>query len=368
MGNRPRALVAMVMAIAAVVALAACGGSSSSSSDGASGGGDKSSAGKTIKVGAALIGPKNDASFDQAAYEGIQAVQAKNPNVKLTSTLENRTTDQDRADAIQTLGPIDDVIVAVSSSFGPVLDVQAPKFPKAHFIDLAGYTQSYHENVTGFANDYGAPLYVAGAIAATLTKSGTVGFVGGAEIPPTVHGLNGFKAGVASVNPKVKVLSTLVGDFNDVSKAKAATAAMIADSADVIFPFVNGGLPGAWAAGKQSGKNPAMFSQVTPNCDKYDNMVGTDLVNNKAIVERLLTSYVEGKLEAGAIFLDLQEPDLQTLKLCPKYESNAAVAKVTKDTIDAVNSGKVKLPANAINPRPTYPHREGFDGKVVGTK
>jgi len=60
----------------------------------------------------------------------------------------------------------------------------------------------------------------------------------------------------------------------------------------------------------------------------------------------------------------LQDPNLQTLKLCPKYQAKADIAKATKDTIDAVNSGKVKLPANAINARPNYPYQEGFDGPV----
>lgn len=362
--TRVRGAAAAGTALAVVLAVSACGGSSSSGTSSSSAGGGGKGA---IKIGAALIGPKNDHSFDQAGYEGILAAEKLFPGkVKLTGALENRATDQSRTDAIDTLGPINDFVLAVSSAFGPVLDAEAPKFPQAYFVNLAGYTKAFHKNVTGFANDYGAPLYVAGVVAAHLTKTKVVGFVGGAEIPPTVQGLAGYKAGVASVDPSIKVLSNLVGDFNDVSKAKAGTAAMIADKADVIFPFVNGGLPGAWAAGTQSGKNPAMFSEVTPQCDAYGNMVGTNFVNNKAIVTRLITDYVHGRLKPGTTFLDLQEPSLQTLKLCPKYAGNAEVAKATKDTIAGVNSGKIKLPADAMNPRPSYPHREGFGGAIQG--
>ena len=326
------------------------------------GDGDGSSGNGTIKVAAALIGPKNDKSFDQAAYEGIQAAQRMSPRLKLTAALENRTTDAERTDAITTLAPENKVVVAVSSSFGPVLDVQAPKFADTDFIDVSGYTKTFQKNVTGFANDWGAMLYVAGVVSAHLTKSNVVGFVGGAEIPPTIQGMAGYKAGVKSVNPNINVLTNLVGDFNDVAKAKSATAAMIADGADAIFPFINGGLPGAYAAGKDSGKNPALFSQVIPDCNGYSNMVGTDFVDSKAIVTRLLTDYVHGDLKPGAIFLALQEPKLQTLQLCPKYQRNAKIAKVTKETIDAINSGNLKLPAAAVNPRPKYKYREGFGG------
>jgi basic membrane protein A and related proteins len=255
-------------------------------------------------------------------------------------------------------------MVGVSQTFGPIFDVEAPKFPSTYFLDIAGYTKSLHKNVTGFANDWGAPAFVGGVIAAHLTKTNVVGYVGGAEIPPTVHGANGFAAGVHMVNPKIKVLKNIVGDFNDVAKAKAATAAMITDKADVIFPFLDAGIAGSYAAGKASGKNPAMFKLTIPDCTSYGNIVGTEVVNNLAATKLMLDRYAKGTLKPGAVFLDLQNPNLQTLKLCPKYAKNSEIAKATKDTIDGVNGGKIKLPANAINPRPQYPYQEGFDGPV----
>jgi basic membrane protein A and related proteins len=368
--TRGRSLIAALGVFAIAVAVAACGssGSSTGSSTGSTSSGGSSttggSSGKEIKIGAALIGPKNDKSFNQAAYEGILAAEKKDPNLKLTSTLENKATDQQRTDAVNTLAPINDLILGVSASFGPIFDQLADKFPTKYFVDVAGYTQRYHKNVTGFANDWGAPAYVGGVIAAHLTKTKVVGYVGGAEIPPTVHGANGFAAGVKSVDPSIKVLKNITGDFNDVAKAKAATAAMITDNADVIFPFLDAGIAGSYAAGKASGKDPAMFKLTIPDCTSYDNIVGTEVVNNVAATSLMLDRFSKGTLKAGTVFLDLQDPNLQTLKLCPKYQAKADIAKATKDTIDGVNSGKIKLPANAINARPSYPYQEGFDGPV----
>jgi basic membrane protein A len=359
--NKSAAIAASAV-LALAMGVAACGDDDSTSSGGSTTA-SKAPSGE-IKIGAALIGPKNDKSFNQAAYMGIQAAEKENPNLKLTSTLENRETDQSRTDAIETLAPINKVVAAVSASFGPVLDVEADKFPNTYFINIAGYTAKFHKNVTGFANDWGAPAYVGGVIAATHSKTGVVGYVGGAEIPPTVHGANGFEAGAKSVNPKIKVLKNIVGDFNDVAKAKAATAAMISDNADVIFPFLDAGIAGSYAAGKESGKNPAMFKLTIPDCGAYDNIIGTEVVNNQAATQEMLKRYAAGTLEPGAIFLDLQDPTFQTLALCPKYEKDPKISKVTKQTIDDVNSGKIKLPANAINERPDYPYKEGLDGKT----
>jgi hypothetical protein len=88
-------------------------------------------------------------------------------------------------------------------------------------------------------------------------------------------------------------------------------------------------------------------------------------VDNTAATQKMLSQYLAGTIKPGAIILDLQEPSIQTLLLCPKYKRNAAVAAVTKRIIDGVNSGKIKLPKSAINPRPTYPYREGFTGKTI---
>src|SRR5207244_6605152 len=101
------------------------------------------------------------------------------------------------------------------------------------------------------------------------------------------------------------------------------------------------------------------------DCTSYPNIVGTEFVDNTAATQKMLSQILAGTIKPGAIILDLQEPSIQTLLLCPKYKSNPAVAGVTKRIINGVNSGKIKLPKSAINPRPTYPYREGFTGKTI---
>ena len=83
-------LLALGGVLAAMVVLAACGSSSNDDTKSSTSGGG---GGKEVKIGAALIGPKNDKSFNQAAYQGILVAQKSDPNLKLTSTLENKETD-----------------------------------------------------------------------------------------------------------------------------------------------------------------------------------------------------------------------------------------------------------------------------------
>jgi len=133
----------------------------------------------------------------------------------------------------------------------------------------------------------------------------------------------------------------------------------------VIFPFLDAGIAGAYQAGKESGKDPAMFKLTIPDCTSYDNIVGTEVVNNVEATSVLLGRILNHSIPAGAIFLDLKDPTVQTLALCPKYKKNATIAALTASTIAKVNSGKIKLPADSINARPDYPYREGINGKEI---
>jgi len=358
------------LALLVIVATAVGCGSSNKSSSATSGGSASTStssggsSAKEIKVGAALIGPKNDKSFNQSAYEGILKAQKAHPELKLTSVLENRDDASSQTDAVQTLGPIDNVMVGVSASFGPVFDATADKFPNTTFVTLFGAPKEFHKNVYSFVPDRGFPAYEAGVIAAHLTKKKIVGFIGGADIPPTEQSLVGFTAGVHSVDPSIKILKNIIGDFNDVAKAKAATAAMLTDGADVMLPYLDAGIAGAFAAGKASGKNPPMFKLDLPDCTSYSNLIGTDVGDNTVAADTMLEKIATKSLSppGEAVFAGLENPSLQRLQLCPKYQKQ--IGSIAKKTVDDLNSGKIKLPADALNPRPSFPWRQGFDGEV----
>ena len=352
--------------VALVVAGCGSSGDSSSStaaSTGSSGTSSTSSANKSGgKLGAAFIGPKNDQSINQAAYIGLQAAMKDLPNVKLTAVLDNQSTTQKQTNSVQTLSPINDYVYVLSNAFSPVIDVDAKRFPKTKYIGIEAYTPHFHPNVYAAAVDWGASSYVAGVLAGHQTKSNVVGFIGGAEIPPTTQSKNAFIAGAKSVNPKVKVLSNITGDFADVALGKQAAAAMIQQGADVIMPWLDAGVVGAYQAGKESGKNPAMFKLTIPDCKAYSNMIGTQAVNTVAITQAMVNAVVNGTAKPGATFIGLKDPSLQTLALCPKYKANKDVAALTQKTIDDINNGTIKLASNALNPRPSYQYTEGLGG------
>jgi basic membrane protein A len=359
--KRPRELMRILAAVAAALCLvllvAACGddddSDSGSGSDNASG--DSAPAdGETVKLAGTLITSKNDGSFGESIYGGMEAALEDNPNLELTAVLENQTTNQQISNGIKQLAPLNQVVVTSGGSVTPSLDALAPQFLDTHFLQISGMTEQEHENVTGLITNWGAGAYVAGVLAATISEAGVVGFVGGQAIPDQAASIVGFEAGAKSVDPNVKVLTTETGDFNDVAQAKAATAAQLDSGADVIYPFLDAAVSGVYQAADESGTDPAIFKITIPNCDAYPNMVGTQIVDLTLATQRLIDAYMADKLEGGAIMLGLANPEVQRVELCPKYEQDKEVADTLEQTVADINSGKIELPEKALLPPPSY--------------
>jgi basic membrane protein A and related proteins len=344
--------------------IAGCGGGggSNTSATGASTG-----SAKPQKVAMILVGPKNDKGFDQGAYDGALQVIHNNPQLKLTAVLENRLAPAQVVDAVNTLAPINNIVIGVGGTSGQTFDAEADKYKNTTFLTIQGPNPAhYHKNVYSLVWDPYTP-YVAGAIAATLNKSGVVGALGGADIPATVKSVASFNAGARTTKPGIKVLNNIIGDFNDVSKAKAAAGAMITDRADVIYPFLDAGVVGVYAAAHGANKLIPVFKLDFQDCTTYQNMVGVDIFEDThAGTAQLLQQVVAGKLTPPgvAVFARLQDPRLSRLDLCPRYASDKQVSQVVQKTVAGLKSGQIKVPANVPYPRPPYPYRESFSGPV----
>jgi len=84
------------------------------------------------------------------------------------------------------------------------------------------------------------PGYLAGILAASISKSGVIGSVAGTKVPAVVAYIAGYEAGAKSVNPDIKLLTQEVNPdpskgFNDPATGKAIAQQFIAQGADVLF-------------------------------------------------------------------------------------------------------------------------------------
>lgn len=96
---------------------------------------------------------------------------------------------------------------------------------------VADYTLSGHEGA-----------YLAGVMAATMTRTGTVGIVVSGEPPSWNSQSAGFAQGVQATKPDVKIVYAVIGPaaYADAAGGNRVTAAVIAAGADIIFGQGNG--------------------------------------------------------------------------------------------------------------------------------
>ena len=108
-------------------------------------------------------------------------------------------------------------------------------------------------NVTSLMFQEDEVGYLAGVLAACMSKSGVIGSVAGMEIPPVVRFVTGYQTGAKSVNPDVKTLNQYIPSFTDPAKGKEVGLAMLAQKADVIFGVGGNTGNGGLTAAKEKG-------------------------------------------------------------------------------------------------------------------
>ena len=97
-------------------------------------------------------------------------------------------------------------------------------FPKTAFVVSSGSVHA--ENVASLNYELGEATFLAGVLAASLSKTGHAGCIGGIRLPVIQNTFDGFLAGAKSVSPNFTVATAFTGSFEDVAAAKAATDAM----------------------------------------------------------------------------------------------------------------------------------------------
>ena len=109
-----------------------------------------------------------------------------------------------------------------------------------------GVADAVPQNYQGLIFNEAQSGYLAGIVAATITKSGKIGAVGGrSDVPPVVNYIKGYENAAKTTKPGTQVVVNYVEDFNAPDKGEASAKTMIGQGVDVIFQVA--GLTGAGA-------------------------------------------------------------------------------------------------------------------------
>ncbi len=208
-----------------------------------------------IRIGLVLDkGGKDDKSFNSAAYKG--AMQFKSESKSFVKVVE-ATDDNAFEPAIRGFAKNKfDLIISIGVSQVDALKKVAADYPQGHFAIVDGEVNAPNVRSLLFEEHEGS--FIVGAIAAQTSKTGTVGFIGGVDIPLIRRFKVGFEAGAKHINPKIKVISNYVGltadSWNNPAGEKVLAISQYDQGADVIFSAAGASGMGLFDAAEEKKK------------------------------------------------------------------------------------------------------------------
>jgi len=226
-----------------------------------------------LKVGMVTdTGGIDDKSFNQLSWKGVQDAIAQ-LGVSGKYLESHQQSDYDK-NIQQLISENDDLIITVGFLMGVNTATAGKANPNSKFA-IIDYTypdcymgavegkdcgsSTVMNNVRGLAFQTDQAAFLAGYLAAGMTKTGTIGTWGGINIPTVSIFMKGYQAGAvyynSKHNTKVKVLGwddatqkgVFINNFTSTDDGKNVTASMVQQGADVILPVAGGAGLGAGA-------------------------------------------------------------------------------------------------------------------------
>lgn len=301
-------------------------------------------------------GGLHDRSFNESSWQGIQAAEKKF-GIKAQAIESKSQTD---------LAP--NVAAAVQTGCGFILTVgyeladatkkEAEKNPDVDFAIVDDTVEA--KNVKPIVFNTAEASYLAGYLAAGVTKTGKVATFGGGQQPPVTLFMDGFADGVEAYNTKhgtqVQVLGwnvktqngSFTGDFEDVNKGKTTAQNLLDQGADVIMPVA--GQVGEGAASAIADRKEGMLIWVDNDGyqtlrEEYRPYVLTSVMKNSAsAISTIIDEHLKKKFSS--------EPYVGTLKndgvgLAPFHDLDQKVPAELKTEIEqvkqSIESGDTKV-------------------------
>ncbi|MEU4980375.1 BMP family ABC transporter substrate-binding protein [Streptomyces sp. NPDC021969] len=343
--RRTSRLIRVAVGVASLaLAATACGGTSGESGD--DGGDDK---GLAIAYD---VGGKGDQSFNDAAYAGLQRAQKEFGYKTADIEPTDGETDADKEQRLTSLAKQGyNPVIGVGFAYGPAMKAVAAKYPDTTFGIVDSVVEG--KNVASLVFAENEASYLAGVTAAKATKTKTVGFVGGVDVP-LIHKFEaGFEQGVKDTDPKVKVISQYLtqtaeeGGFSSPDKGKAAAEGQIEKKADVVYAAA--GLSGQgvieaaakakiWAIGVDSDQ----YKQEALAAYK-DSILTSALKDINGAVFALAKSVEDGKPLTGTHTFDLKSDGVGLSDSNPKFAEVPGAKEAVEKAKAGIVDGSIKV-------------------------
>ena len=293
-----------------------------------------------MKVALLLSGPANDQGWNAVAFAGLKEAEAK---YGLQTAYSEHVGIADGEAAFTDYASQGyDLVIGHGFQFGDPAVRVSDRFPNTKFMAIESNVHS--KNAASYVMACEEAGYLMGMLAASMTKTGKIGMVGGFEQPSIVKVVEAYKLGAAAVNPGVQVFEAYVSSFTDVALGKEAAIAMADRGADVLSHVANQAGTGVIKAAEERG--------LLATGDSYDqNSIAPATVMCSTIysVPMLVLNAVEkvknGTYEGGVFYLGMQDG---VVDIAPYNSFEQKIPTAVKDLItktkNSILDGSLKIP------------------------
>jgi len=186
------------------------------------------------------LGGKFDKSFNESAFSGAQRWAEETGGTPREIELQSEAQREQALRRFAEAGS--NPIVMTGFAFGNVLAEVAPDYPDTKFAIIDMVVDQPNVRSVVFNEHEGS--YLVGMMAAMASKSNTVGFIGGMDIPLIRKFACGYAQGVKATNADATVVANMTGTtpaaWNDPVKGSELTKAQISQGADVVYAAAGG--------------------------------------------------------------------------------------------------------------------------------
>ena len=310
-----------------------------------------------LKVGLVTdTGGVNDKSFNQSAWEGVQKAAAEFGWEAQYIESKQPTDYEKNIDQFATENY--DVIVTVGFLMGDATALKAKQYPNLKFAiidnayfptkDLKAcpdtvkdcYDDGGLKNVTSLMFQEDEVGYLAGVLAAGMTKTGTVCTVSGMQIPPVERYVVGYQTGAKWYKPDTKTLNVYIPSFTDPAKGKETGQSMIDQGCDVVFGVGGNTGNGGLLAAKEQGD-----MAIGVDVDQYntypevkDALLSSAMKNVDVATYEYLKTIKDGTSKAGVVTATLKNGGVG---LAPFHDWDSKIPADVKAKIQEAKDGLI---------------------------
>lgn len=266
-----------------------------------------------------------DQSFNDSGFQGLMKARDElgitfdYREIKDTGTYEKGLT--------QLVREGNDLVVGLGYSMQADLEKVAKKYPKQRFVLIDSVSDLDNVTSVTFKEDEGS--FLAGALAAMTSKTGTIGFIGGSDADVIKRFKKGYLKGAESVKPNILVLSEISGTFDDDKLGKRIAQNMIRKKADVLFTAA--GFTGVGALKEAEARKVYAIGVDSDQYYTAEHAVISSLVKNVDHVIYELAKDLKGnkEIKSGEIVYGLKENGMDLAKIRVVKNAGGLTKKIT---------------------------------------